>query len=159
MSDHRKIKIGKNGEIEIEHHFGFGGFLGNALSGVVGDVGGLAGGIVGGVSNAMTAKNGYNAQLAPVDKSDYAPVINGASANALAGNGQFNNNLAQQQQLAAALGAQAQGQGPNPAQAMLANQTGANVANQGALAADSRPRYRKSRRRYAGPSFRLDPRS
>lgn len=44
----------------------------------------------------------------------------------------------QQQQLANALQAQSQGQGPNPAQAALANQTGANVSQQAALMAGQR---------------------
>ncbi len=44
----------------------------------------------------------------------------------------------QQQQLANALQMQAQGQGPNPAQQMLANQTGQNIAAQNALMAGQR---------------------
>lgn len=44
----------------------------------------------------------------------------------------------QQQQLAQALLAQSQGQGPNPAQAQLAQATGQNVAHQGALMASQR---------------------
>lgn len=44
----------------------------------------------------------------------------------------------QQQQLSDQLMQQAQGQGPNPAQAMLAQQTAANTANQAALAANQR---------------------
>lgn len=44
----------------------------------------------------------------------------------------------QQQDLANQLGVQAQGGGPNPAQQALANQTGANVSQQAALAAGQR---------------------
>lgn len=44
----------------------------------------------------------------------------------------------QQQQLANQLAQQAQGKGPNPAQAQLANATGQNVANQAALMASQR---------------------
>lgn len=48
------------------------------------------------------------------------------------------NLYAQQQQLADLLGQQANGQGPNPAMAQLAQSTGANVANQAALMASQR---------------------
>lgn len=52
--------------------------------------------------------------------------------------GTQSNNLAQQQQLAGQLQNQANGQGPNPVQAQLAQNTSANTANQAALMAGQR---------------------
>lgn len=62
-------------------------------------------------------------------------------ANALAAQGGIGNQsnvFNQQQQLANQLGQQAQGEGPNPALAQLANTTGQNVAQQAALMAGQR---------------------
>lgn len=99
------------------------GSIGNGLSTVAGD---------------LTTQNQYNASLAPTASTDYSGVIGGAGANALAGYGGFQQNQQQQGQLATALQGVANGSGPNPAQAMLANATGANVANQAALIAGQR---------------------
>lgn len=63
-------------------------------------------------------------------------VTNPALGAALAGGAQ--QATGNQASLSGMLMNQAQGQGPNPAQAMLANATGANVANQAALAAGQR---------------------
>lgn len=61
-----------------------------------------------------------------------------AALNSQNGIGNQNQFLAQQQQLANMLQMQAQGQGPNPAQAQLAQATQANTANQAALMAGQR---------------------
>ena len=65
-------------------------------------------------------------------------VINQQQAMANALQGQGAQGIASQNQLTQALQAQAMGQGPNPAQAALAQSTGQNVANQAALAAGQR---------------------
>lgn len=96
------------------------------------------GDIAKGIATDFTAQNGYQAQLAPTTNLDYTGVIGQAANNAQAGYGQNQGNIAQEQALAGQLGLQAQGQGPNPAQAALNNATGQNVANQAALAAGQR---------------------
>lgn len=101
------------------------------------------GGIAGNLSNSgpaswLTSQNGYEAQLAPVQQSNFQPLIQQASGNALAGNNQFQNNLGLENGLATALINQGNGIGPDPAAAQLAQATGANVANQGALLAGQR---------------------
>jgi hypothetical protein len=124
---------------------------GDPFSGVpiIGDIGGknsdIAGGVIGGVGNlvqsvggAFTAQNGYQAQLAPTQNLDYSGTVNQASQQALSGYGQTAGNLGNEQALEQQLLAQSQGQGPNPAQAALANNTQTNVANQAALMANQR---------------------
>lgn len=95
-------------------------------------------GLLGGLASQFTVQNPYQAQLAPTTSLDYSPVINQAAQNSLAGYGQSQGNIAAEQQLTQQLLAQSQGQGPNPAQAALAQNTGSNVANQAALAAGQR---------------------
>lgn len=91
-----------------------------------------------GFLGSLFGQSKYNANLAPVQQTDYGNVINTSAQNALAGYGNSQNIQAQQQELANALLAQSQGNGPNPAQAQLAQSTGANVANQAALMASQR---------------------
>lgn len=83
---------------------------------------------IGNQTNAMSQQQGLNSQLA---------AANGiGTQNSAIGGLQ---GIAQQQQAAANMyGDIAQGRGPNPAQAMLNQQTGANVANQAALMAGQR---------------------
>ena len=92
----------------------------------------------GGIGGLLTNQNGYQAQLAPTQTSNYAPTIDQASQQALAGYGSAQGIQAQQQGLANQLQAETQGGGPNPAQAALAQNTGTNVANQAALMAGQR---------------------
>lgn len=140
MSD-KKIKevkptvLGRR-KVSIPHYA-----AGGISSGVVYGGNGLFGDIGSGVQSIagdFTAQNPYQANLAPTAQTDYSGIIGQAGQNSLAGYGGFNANQAQQQQLASALGSVANGTGPNPAQAMLSNATGANVANQAALIAGQR---------------------
>lgn len=96
------------------------------------------GGLFGDIAKQFTSTNGYNASLAPISQADYQPTMQTAQGNAIAGYGTFNQNVGDQQALAAALRGVVNGTGPNPAQAMLNNATGANVANQAALMAGQR---------------------
>ena len=80
------------------------------LSGTAGDIGngiGSLGGITNGIAQGFTPQNGYR-----VDPSMFINAINSAQGNQAT-------NLTNQNQLAQMLLAQSQGQGPNPAQAML----------------------------------------
>lgn len=97
------------------------------------DSGGIAG-----VPGALTVQNGYNAGMAPQASTNYGPNIAQSYGNANAGYANSQDIQAQQQALANALLVQSQGGGPNPAQAALAQQTGQNVAQQGALMASQR---------------------
>lgn len=105
-----------------------------SVQGIANNVGGIAQGI----GSAFTTQNGYQAGLAPTSNSDFGGVINNAAVNSQRGNGQFGQNLNDQQILARTLMNQANGVGWNPAQAQLANATGANVANTNALIGSSR---------------------
>ncbi len=116
----------------------------SAASGIAGAAGAL--------SNA--AKPQVGPQTAPIDKGvsnqNVANAMGQTSgamnqqqqlANQLAGQNGIGNQSSvynQQQGLANQLGLMAQGQGPSPAQAQLANSTGQNVANQAALMAGQR---------------------
>jgi hypothetical protein len=78
-----------------------------------------------------------------VDPTQYAANLNHVNQGLsnqqnLVNNLQAQNGLANQSQVFNQLGNVAAGQGPNPAQAMLANATGANTANQAALMAGQR---------------------
>lgn len=106
----------------------------NSVTGTIAPIGQAAQDI----GAAFTAQNPYTAGLAPTSLTDYGGVIAPAATQAVAGAGQFGQNAEQQQQLINALRMQAVGQGPNPAQAALAENTAANVANQAALAAGVR---------------------
>lgn len=116
----------------------------------MGGIGSAVGDLFGGAENnaGFTAKaapianpvtkaqldTGYNtAQTALTGQQDLATAL-------AAQNGMQNqsNVFGQQQNLANALQMQAQGQGPNPAQAQLAQNTAANTANQAALMAGQR---------------------
>lgn len=110
----------------------------NAVGNGVQDAAQGVGGFVKGLANSFTNQNQYQAQLAPQMQSDYGGVMGAGANNALAGYGNFGVNQAQQSQLNQALQGVANGTGPNPAQAMLNNQTGANVAHQAALMAGQR---------------------
>ncbi len=96
------------------------------------------GGLFQDVAGDFTAQNQFKGQLAPTASSDYGATINQSGQNALAGYGNFQQNQMQQQQLASALQGVQNGTGPNPAQAMLNQSTGQNVANQSALMAGQR---------------------
>lgn len=105
------------------------------------DGGGLIGSIGGGIqgiASDFTAQNQYQASLAPTDHTDYGGNIAGSYQNANAGYGNAQALQAQQQQLANQLLSQSQGQGPNPVQAALAQNTGNNVQAQAALMASQR---------------------
>lgn len=85
----------------------------------------------GGIFGALTPQNQYQAQLAPTTNLNYTPVVN-TGFNTATGN------IEAQQALEQQFLAQGMGQGPNPAQSALAQNTGANVANQAALMAGQR---------------------
>lgn len=92
--------------------------------------------------NSLGINNNFQAAN-PISPADMAKSIQQGftsidAQNALAQQLNNPNLLAQQNQLGDALRAQAMGQGPNPAQAMLAQNTGANVANQASLMAGQR---------------------
>lgn len=72
-----------------------------------------------GFSNAFVPMNGFQASGAPIANQSFGHAINN-------GLGQFNQNYANQNALAAQLMAQSQGQGPNPA--LLAQQQASNQA-------------------------------
>ncbi len=78
-----------------------------------------------------TGQTSYQAQLAPTTQLNYTPIAN-------AGFNQAQGNMGNEQALEQQYMAQAAGQGPNPAQAALNQNTGANVANQAALMAGQR---------------------
>src|ERR1700678_3799118 len=99
---------------------------------------GTAGQTASGIAADFTAQNGFQAQLAPTTQLNYAPTAGTAVANSLAGNAQQQGNISQEQALTNQLIAQGNGQGPNPAQAQLAQNTGANIASQAALMAGQR---------------------
>lgn len=111
-----------------------GGAYGSTLQAGVG----IAGQTMQGIGQAFTAQNGYQAQLAPTDYTNYQQFTNPAGQQALQGYGQAQNIQGQQQQLADLFSAQGNGQGPNPAQMALNQQTGNNVAQQAALLAGQR---------------------
>jgi hypothetical protein len=87
--------------------------------------------LVSNLASGLTVENTANAALAPTTNLNYNPAIN-------AGLTGTEGNLANEQALQQQLAQQAVGQGPNPAQAALNQSTGANVANQAALAASQR---------------------
>ena len=95
------------------------------------------GGILG-IPGMLTAQNQYNAALAPTQQTNYQPAIATGANNAMQGFGEFNSNLAAQQNLANQLQNNAAGLGPNPAQAQFNQNTGQNVEQQAALMAGQR---------------------
>jgi hypothetical protein len=113
------------------------GLSGNAGN-LVGEGENSIGGAAQGLASAFTTQNGYQAQEAPTTESNYSPIVATGANTAAAGYNQFNQNLEQEQALNSQLGQIAAGQGPNPAQTVLAQNTATNVANQGALMAGQR---------------------
>lgn len=99
---------------------------------------GSAGASAQGIGAAFTAQNGYQAQLAPTRDLDYSGAVNQSLGNSFSGYGQSQNIQAQQQGLANQLLQQSQGQGPNPVQSQLAQNTGNNIQAQAALMASQR---------------------
>lgn len=95
-------------------------------------------GFLGGLAKATTVQNDATVNQPALQSDQYLNFANAAGANALGGQKQYLQNLGSQQQLAQQYQQVANGQGPNPAQAMLAQATGANVANQNALMAGQR---------------------
>lgn len=91
-----------------------------------------------GLAGSLTSQNSYSAAQAPTTQINYAPTVGQAAANQQAGYGNFQNIQGQQQQLANQLGQQAQGQGPNPAQAQFAQNSANNISAQAALQAGQR---------------------
>lgn len=110
------------------------GSVGTPVQNFVGGIGGA----VQGFAQDFTPQNTFQASTAPTQQTDFSQGINAAGSQALSGYGNSQNLQGQQQQLAQLLAAESQGQGPNPAQAQLAQNTGQNVANQGALMASQR---------------------
>lgn len=92
----------------------------------------------GSIGGALTAQNGYNAQLAPTQQTNYGGLISQAAQNSLNGVNGVNANIGNQNALAQALLLQSQGGGPNPALTQLNQTTGQNVNNQAALMAGQR---------------------
>lgn len=116
-------------ESGVQHFDTGGGVISGGSSGA---------GALGGLAGALTTQNGYQAQLAPTQTSDYGNTIAGAQTNALAGFNTAQGIQGQQQGLANTLLAQSQGQGPNVAQSALNQNTGNNVAQQAALMGSQR---------------------
>jgi hypothetical protein len=90
------------------------------------------------IASSFTAQNGFQANLAPTETSEYGGLINQAAGQTLAGYGNVANTQAEQEALAQSLEAQAQGNGPNTALSQLNQTTGQNVSNQAALMAGQR---------------------
>lgn len=111
-------------------------------------------GAMGSIGNTLGLNNNFQAGAANIQAGTNAAQLNNAYsgaqgglsgqqafANQAAAQGGFSNQantFAQQQALASQLQAQARGEGPNPAQAALNQETGRNVANQAALMASQR---------------------
>lgn len=96
-------------------------------------------GFLGSLAKATTAQNESNISVDPSQQSNqYLPGANSALSNALGAGKMFDSNMAAEQQLANMYTQMSQGQGPNPAQQMLSNQTGQNVAQQAALMGSQR---------------------
>lgn len=96
-------------------NFGFGGIVGDILNPILGD----------------TAQSSFQAAPPPIVKQDFLPQIQTQQQ-------RQGDVYSQQQSLAQTLLNQSQGQGPNPAQAQLAQQTGVNAQQQAALMASQR---------------------
>lgn len=126
--------------------------IGSNAAGPIGDAAGAVGGVLGGAGsgllNVLGGQTHFNAEPVPnlgtavtPEQAQQSLASQQALSQALAGQGGIQNQsqvYGQQQALASQLGQLANGQGPNPAQAMLAQQTGNNVANQAALMAGQR---------------------
>lgn len=109
------------------------GGVGKAIGSVVG---GLTGGFMSGAPGVQQAQSPIsNAQFQDAYKQS---LDQAAQQRAFLQAIQGQNGLQNQTDIYNQFGQIAQGQGPNPAQAMLANSTGANIANQAALMASQR---------------------
>lgn len=152
----RKIKINKHGDVEIQH-FDAGGqvtTLGGPGSSTVNSNTNPDTGILGTINGALGLNNEFAAGAANTQAGTNASQLNQAYTGAQSGltqqqslvdalaaqNGMANQSSTfnQQQDLANALKNQAAGGGPNPAQAALNQNTGANVNTQAALMAGQR---------------------
>lgn len=105
-------------EAGVQHH-DLGGFIGDVVNPILN------------LGKGATVTSPYQATLAPTQTSNYGDTITQAQQNAMTVN-------PLQQSLASQLLAQSQGAGPNPAQSILNQNTGANIAGQAALAAGQR---------------------
>lgn len=105
---------------------------------------GILGSVAGGFAQAKAGHNDFQAQAAPIEQTaaanDAVAAQNGLIASLQAQNGLGNQSQVynQAQGLAGQLQNMANGQGPNPAQAQLNQNTAANTANQAALMAGQR---------------------
>lgn len=115
--------------------FQSGGTVQGPSNSVFGQVGSGVGNAIGqplqGISQGLTAQNEFFVQNPTITTQNFIPQISALQSR----QAEVYN---QQQHLARALLAQTQGQGPNPAQAMLNQQTGQNVQQQAALMAGVR---------------------
>lgn len=102
------------------------------------NVPGAGGTSEGGLLGSITPQSTYQATTAPITTTNYQPTIDTAGQQALAGYGQSQANLTNQSNLENTFLQQAAGAGPNPAQAALNQNTGANIAAQASLAAGQR---------------------
>ena len=112
----------------------------SAVQGIASDVGGA----VSGIENSLGLNDSYQGNAANIQQGTNAGQLNQAYNQAqtglsqqqqFAGQAAAQNGLSNQSQVYNQLAGVASGQGPNPAQAQLANATGANVSNQAALMA------------------------
>lgn len=92
----------------------------------------------GGVLGFLTPQNGYQAQLAPTTQYNYGAPMQTALNQNTAGYNAGMGNIGAEQGLAGQYQGLASGTGPSLAQNVLAQGTGANVANQAALMAGNR---------------------
>lgn len=104
--------------------------MGGVLSSIGSTVGNAIGGLTGGLAQGLTPQNNFQAQT-PLNVANLQGQINTSQGN-LAGVQTNQNALAQ------ALLAQSQGQGPNPAQAMLNQATNQNVKQNAGLLASAK---------------------
>ncbi len=158
----RHQNLSKGGMVDKRKHFADGGVSANTTQSTAGSAGlgfgnqpsdsvfspGLGlynpvgftnaiGGVAQGIGAAFTPQNQFQAQLAPTENLNYAPTIAGGTNSALNA-GTVNSAIGAEQGLASQYGDIAAGRGPNPAQTMLNQQTGRNVANTAALQAGQR---------------------
>ncbi len=147
--DHAKkldfiLKMAKHGLDSVQHLDAGGTVLGGPTT-----LGAQPNTTQGGLYNALGLNNTYQAGSSPIQQGTNVAQLNQAytgNQNALTGQQNLANTFApgaqqaanQQAALSQQLAQQSQGQGPNPAQAQLAQATGANVANQAALMAGQR---------------------
>ncbi len=130
-------------------HFDVGGVVSGPGSGIGNDISGgysqvvqgiLAPttGILNGLSGATTVQNKYEADLAPTDYANYGGAIANGQNQIMEGYQRAGQDRQRQQMLHDILSASANGQGPSPAAAEYAKNTGDNIAAQTALMAGTR---------------------